>query len=147
MRPMPTAFELRTSSASDLAFCWPIYRDAMQSLAQGLSAWNETAHRRLVEQAVGHTGTSILQAGKADAGWLQVEETRAAMQLRHLYLLPEMRNHGLGTAFLIWMKERADRKRKDLLLEVTANNPALHLCERLGFKTMTTADNKLTMRY
>jgi GNAT superfamily N-acetyltransferase len=147
MRSMPPAFELRSSTSSDLAFCWPIYRDAVQSLVQGLTAWNEAAQRRIVEQAVGHTGTSILQAEKADAGWLQVEETKYAVQLRHLYLLPDMRNRGLGTAFMNWMKERADRKRKDLMLEVMTNNPARHLYDRLGFKAVTTADNKITMRY
>jgi hypothetical protein len=45
------------------------------------------------------------------------------------------------------MKERADRKRKDLLLDVPANSPAKALCERLGFKAVKTADNKVTMRY
>lgn len=144
---MPVAFELRASSPSDLAFCWPIYRDAMQPLAQGLTAWNEAAQQRLVEQTLGHTGTSVLQVDKADVGWLQVEETRHLVQLRHLYLLPERRNRGLGTAFLTWMKERAERKRKDLTLEVMTNNPARRLYERLGFKALSTADNKLTMRY
>jgi ribosomal protein S18 acetylase RimI-like enzyme len=45
------------------------------------------------------------------------------------------------------MKERADRKRKDLVLEVMTNNPAQRLYERLGFKPLTTAGNKVTMRY
>ncbi len=119
----------------------------MQPLAQALTAWNETAQRKLVEQAVGHAGTSIMQVDKANAGWLQVEETKNLVQLRHLYLVPDMRNRGLGTAFLVWMKERADRKFKDLTLEVIANNPARQLYERLGFKALSTTDNKLTMRY
>jgi GNAT superfamily N-acetyltransferase len=130
-----------------LAFCWPIYRESMLPLAEAVTQWNEAAQRKLVEQAVGHAGTSILQAGKADAGWLQVEETGHAVQLRHLYLAAEMRNRGLGTAFLAWMKERADRKRKDLVLEVMTNNPARRLYERLGFKPLTTEGNKVTMRY
>lgn len=141
---MPNAFDLRASSASDLAFCWPIYRDAMLPLTP---AWNETEHRKIVEHAVGHTGTSILQSAKADAGWLQVEETKNVVQLRQIFLLPAMRNRGIGTDFLGWMKERADRKRKDLVLEVLTNNPAQRLYERLGFKPVTTADGKITMRY
>lgn len=144
---MPLAFELRPSSRSDLAFCWPIYRESMLPLTEAVTQWNEAAQQKLVEQAVGHAGTSILQAEKADAGWLQVEETGHAVQLRHLYLAAEMRNRGLGTAFLAWMKERADRKRKDLVLEVMTNNPAQRLYERLGFKPLTTAGNKVTMRY
>ena len=119
----------------------------MQPLTEALTQWNEVAQRQLVEQAVAHAGTSILQAENADAGWLQVEETRNAVQLRHLYLAPQMRNRGLGSAFVAWMKERADRKRKDLVLEVMTNNPARRLYERLGFKPLETAGNKVTMRY
>ena len=144
---MPLAFELRPSNSSDLALCWPIYRDAVQPLAEALAPWNEGAERQLIEKAVAHAGSSILRAENTDAGWLQVEETRHAVQLRHLYLAPQMRNRGLGTAFLAWMKERADRKRKDLVLEVMTNNPAQRLYERLGFKPLTTAANKVTMRY
>ena len=141
---MPLSFDLRASSASDLAFCWPIYRDSMQPL---MPAWNEAAHRKIVEHAIGHTGTSILQSAKVDAGWLQVEETRNVVQLTQIFLLPAMRNRGLGTDFLTWMKERADRKRKDLVVDVMSNNPAQHLYERLGFKAVKTADGKITMRY
>ncbi len=144
---MPLIFELRPSSPADLAFCWPIYREAMQPLTEALMQWNEVAQRRLVEQAVGQAGTSILKSESADVGWLQVEETRNAVQLRHLYLMAPMRNRGLGSAFLAWMKERADRKRKDLVLDVMTNNPAQRLYERLGFKPLTTAGNKVTMRY
>ncbi len=144
---MPQSFELRPSSPSDMAFCWPIYRESMMPLTEAVTQWNEEAQRKLVEHAVGHAGTSILQSEKADAGWLQVEESGHAVQLRHLYLVGPMRNRGLGSAFLVWMKERADRKRKDLVLEVMANNPARRLYDRLGFKPVETAGNKVTMRY
>jgi GNAT superfamily N-acetyltransferase len=141
---MPIAFELRPAAKADLAFCWPIYREAVQPLTAN---WNETEHQRLVEQAVRHAGTSILRADNADKGWVEVAESVGAVELKQLFVLAAERNKGLGTGFLTWMKERADRKRKDLLLEVLANSPARGLCERLGFKAVTTADNKVTMRY
>ncbi len=144
---MPPAFELRPATKSDLPFCWPIYRDSMKPLSEALSGWNEPAQLHIVEKAVINPGTSILRAGNADAGWVQVEETRHVVQLAQLFLLPAARNRGLGTSFLTWMKERADRKRKDLTLEVMTNNPARRLYERLGFKAVTTADNKISMRY
>ena len=62
---MPLAFELRPAVKGDLAFCWPIYRDAVQPL---MANWNEAEHQRLVEQAVRHPGTSILCSDKADRG-------------------------------------------------------------------------------
>jgi GNAT superfamily N-acetyltransferase len=141
---MPLAFELRPAVKADLAFCWLIYRDAVQPLT---AHWNEAERRRLVEQALGHPGTSILRSDKDDKGWVEVSESRHAVELKQLYVLAAARNGGLGTGFLNWMKERADRKRKDLLIEMPAGSPARGLCERLGFKAVTTADDKLTMRY
>lgn len=147
MQAMPITFDLRPAARTDLDFCWPIYRDSMKPLTETFGPWNEAAQRKLVEQAVAHAGTSILRQQAADAGWLQVEESRHAVQLKQLFLIPAVRNQGLGTSFLTWMKERADRKRKDLTLEVLSNNPARRLYERLGFKVVTTAADKITMRY
>ena len=65
---MPLAFELRAAGAPDFAFCWPIYRDAMQLLTQELGEWREPAQQRVVELALGDAGASILQAEGADAG-------------------------------------------------------------------------------
>ena len=78
---------------------------------------------------------------------MQVEETKNVVMLKQIFLLPTARNRGLGTSFLKWMQERADRKRKDLTLDVLNNNPARHLYDRLGFKIVTTAGTKITMRY
>ena len=144
---MPIAFDLRPAAKSDLGFCWPIYRDSMKPLTEAVGQWNEPAQQKIVQQAVADSGTSILREAEADVGWLQVEETRHVVQLKQIFLLPAARNRGLGTSFLTWMKERADRKRKDLTLDVMTNNPALRLYERLGFKAISTANNKITMRY
>ncbi|MBS0546792.1 MAG: GNAT family N-acetyltransferase [Proteobacteria bacterium] len=141
---MPIAFELRPAEKADLAFCWPIYRDAVQPLTAN---WKEADHQRVVEKAVGHAGTSILRSDNANKGWVEVSENGGSVELRQLFIAAEARNKGLGTSFLNWMKERADRKRKDLLVELPANSPARALCERLGFKAVKTAGDKVTMRY
>ena len=144
---MPLSFELRPATRSDLGFCWPIYRDSMKPLTEAVGPWNEAEQQKLIAEAVADAGTSILRQHENDAGWLQVEETRHLVHLQQLFVVPVMRNRGLGTSFLTWMKERAERKRKDLTLDVLANNPARRLYERLGFKVVTTADNKITMRF
>jgi GNAT superfamily N-acetyltransferase len=147
MRPMPLSFELRPATRSDLDFCWPIYPDSMKPLTVAVGPWNEAEQQKLIKEAVAEAGTSILRQHEDDAGWLQVEETRHLVHLQQLFVLPAMRNRGLGTSFLTWMKERAERKRKDLTLDVLANNPARRLYERLVFKVVTTANNKITMRF
>lgn len=144
---MPLDFELRPATRSDLDFCWTIYRDAMRPLTEALGPWNEASQQRLIADAVADDGTSILRQHEDDAGWLQVEETRHIVHLQQLFVVPAARNRGLGTSFLTWMKDRADRKHKDLTLEVMTNNPARRLYERLGFKPLSTSNNKITMRY
>ena len=142
---MPTSFELRPAAKADFNFCWPIYRDALQPLMA--ADWKEPDQRRLVERALADAGSSVLRSDKADAGWLHMTENSQIILLKQLHLLPALRNRGLGTSFIDWMKERADRKRKDLNAELMSNSPARKLLERLGFKPVTTSGSTLTMRY
>jgi len=140
-------FEFRRVQPQDVAFCWSIYRDAMQPLTVELMQWNEANQRRGIEEALGDEGASILVAGDADAGWLHVIETRRDIHLGHLYLAPQQRNRGLGTEFLRWMGERATRKDKNFTLEVLKNNRARGLYERLGFRIIETSPLKHTMQF
>ena len=111
---MSLPFDLRPAAKSDFAFCWPIYRDAVRPQIEAPTEWHEADQRRVVELALADAGSSILRSEGADAGWLHVQETRQVIELKQFQLLPALRNRGLGTSFLDWMKERADRKRKDL---------------------------------
>ena len=131
---MPLSFELRPAAKADFAFCWPIYRDALQPLMEPPTEWREPDRRRIVERALADAGSSILHSEGADVGWLHVAETGQVIELKQFHLLPAVRNRGLGTSFLDWMKARADRKRKDLTAEIMTNSPARRLLERLGFK-------------
>jgi GNAT superfamily N-acetyltransferase len=139
-------FEFRHIQPQDRAFCWMIYREAMQPLTAQLMQWNEETQRRGIEAALSDDDASILVADDADAGWLHVIETRRDIHLGHLYLAPPSRNHGLGTKFLRWMGERAKRKDKGFTLEVLKNNRARALYERLGFRIIQTSALKYTMQ-
>src|SRR5437899_1509774 len=140
-------FSFRRIAAQDFTFCWPIYRDAMQPLTVELMQWNEANQRRGIEEALADEGASILVSGEGDAGWLHVIETRRDIHLGHLYLAPQARNRGLGTKFLRWMGERAQRKDKNFTLEVLKNNRARGLYERLGFRIIETSPLKYTMQF
>ncbi len=139
-------FDFRRIREGDFAFCWTLYRDALQPLSVGLFAWNDAVQQQRVRQALDDAGASILLAENNDAGWLQCSETRFAIHLGHLYLVPERRNHGLGTGFLTWMSERARRKGKDFTLDVMKSNRARALYERLGFRPVKTAGHTVTLR-
>jgi len=144
---MPLSFDLRPAAKSDIAFCWPIYRDTLKPLMEAPTYWHEADQRRIVERALADAGASILRSQGTDAGWLHVEENSQVIGLKQLLVLPALRNRGLGTSLLGWMKERADRKRKDLIVEVMANSPARGLLERLDFKAVPGSSRTVTMRY
>ncbi len=141
-------FEFRRMARGDFAYCWAIYSEAMAPLSTG---WNEQAQRRTIEQAFGEEGASIMVVEKSDAGWLHVSETRFDIHLGHLYLEADRRNQGLGTRFLHWMIERAQRKAKTFTLDVMTNNRARALYERLGFvplgKPAGTSAGKIRMQH
>jgi GNAT superfamily N-acetyltransferase len=137
-------FEFRRVRSGDFTYCWAIYSEALAPLVPG---WNEAAQRRTVEQALAEEGASIMVVDKSDAGWLYVTETRFDIHLGHFYLEADRRNKGLGTRFLQWMSERAERKSKEFTLDVLANNRARTLYERLGFTPTATSAGKIRMKY
>ena len=137
-------FEFRRVRPADFAYCWPIYSEAMASLTAG---WNEPAQRHMVEQALADEGASIMVVDKSDAGWLYVTETRFDIHLGHLYLEADRRNKGLGTRFVQWMIERAQRKDKAFTLDVMTNNRARALYERLGFVVAGTSAGMIRMQH
>ncbi len=140
-------FEFRRVVASDIAFCWPIYRDSMQKLTAELQGWDEPAQRKAIEEALADDNSSILMAANSDAGWLHVEETRREIYLTHLYLDPAARNRGLGSKFLRWMAERAQRKNKSFIVEVLKNCRARSLYERVGFRAVGTSGVAVRMEH
>ena len=139
-------FDFRRVRDNDFDFCWPLYRDALQPLSAGLFRWDDAVQQRHVREALADEGASVLVSDHSDAGWLHVSETRFAIHLGHLYLVPEKRNRGLGTSFLTWMSDRARRKDKDFTLDVMKNNRARVLYERLGFRPVRTAGNTVTLQ-
>jgi GNAT superfamily N-acetyltransferase len=138
-------FDFRRVGAPDFPFCWKLYRDALQPLSVGVFVWSDDVQQRRVQQALGDEGASILLSEGSDAGWLHCSETRFAIHLGHLFLVPEKRNQGLGSGFLRWMSDRARRKDKEFTLDVMKNNPALALYQRLGFKPVKSSPTTVTM--
>ena len=147
-RPHAAVVELRPAVKADLAFC---LADLSRCRFSPLTAnWNEA-------EPHGHASSSRRSAMPAPPSRCMPDKDRQglgrspgkrAFRGAEAALRPAAAsNGGLGTSFLNWMKERADRKRKDLLIEVPAEQPGAGLCERLGFKAVTTADDKVTMRY
>jgi ribosomal protein S18 acetylase RimI-like enzyme len=140
-------FELRPVTGGDFQFCWLLYRDLMKPLTTELLEWNEAGQRRVIEQAMTDSGTSIITVSGSDIGWLQIEETCDELNLGQLYVMPSMQNCGIGTAVVRQLCDRALRESKALTLDVMKNNRARLLYERLGFDTIGSSEYKLNMRW
>ena len=141
-------FRLRPASGGDFQLCWSLYCDLMKPLTMELlEYWDESGQRRMIEETLADSGTSIVVLSGSDIGWLQINETPEEIYLGQLYVTPSMQNRGIGTAVVRRLCDRASRERKALALEVMKNNRARSLYERLGFDTVGSSKYKFNMRW
>jgi ribosomal protein S18 acetylase RimI-like enzyme len=75
----------------------------------------------------------IIVKAEVPIGRLIVDRAADRILLMDLALLPEHRNHGIGTALIRELMAEAQRTGKPLHLHVEPFNPAFKLYERLGF--------------
>ncbi|MCG8547317.1 MAG: GNAT family N-acetyltransferase [Alphaproteobacteria bacterium] len=141
-------FELRPAKREDFDFAWLLYQDLMEPLTVELiGRWNEVGQIMVVKEAMIHEGTAVITLAGVDIGWLQVIESKRAIYLGQIYIHPDIQNHGIGTAILHDLIERAQREGKTLTLDVMRNNRARALYERLGFRTVSETAHKFTMEW
>ncbi len=75
----------------------------------------------------------VIELGSQPVGRMIVDRSATAILLMDIALLPEYRNHGLGTALMRDLLDEADRLHRPVQLHVEDFNPAMHLYLRLGF--------------
>lgn len=76
----------------------------------------------------------VIVADGADAGRLYIYHVEGEIRIMDIALLPEFRNHGIGTALLLEILEEGRRRKSAVTVHVETFNPALRLYERLGFR-------------
>jgi GNAT superfamily N-acetyltransferase len=101
------------------------------SLGNFLAQARELARRR---------GAQVLvaRAGDAPVGFAQLERDGPAAEITQLYVRPDQRGAGLGTA-LTRAALRAAGDARDLWIVADADGRARHLYERFGFRPVWTA--------
>lgn len=67
-------------------------------------------------------------------GRLYVDEWLQELRIVDIALLPQYRNHGIGTYYLKALMQRASKEGKGISIHVEHNNPAMALYTRLGFQ-------------
>jgi GNAT superfamily N-acetyltransferase len=77
----------------------------------------------------------VVMGGGNDIGRLYLARWPARHGIIDLTLLPEYRRHGAGTVLLRDLMDEAAAAGKDVSILVEKFNPAMRLCQRLGFVT------------
>jgi len=67
-------------------------------------------------------------------GRLYVHRRKNEIRIMDIALLPEFRNHGIGSTLLEQILEEGRNRNLPVTIHVERFNPALHLYERLGFR-------------
>ncbi len=76
----------------------------------------------------------IIQVSSEPAGRLYVHDRPEEIRIIDISLLPQFRNHGIGTQLLQEILGQARKSGKTVSIHVEMFNPALRLYERLGFQ-------------
>lgn len=81
---------------------------------------------------------NVIERDGLAVGRILVDEWKDQIRVVDIALLPEHRNSGIGSMLLNQVLDRAEAARKDVTIHVEANNPAMRLYERLGFRRIDT---------
>ncbi len=91
------------------------------------------AQRQSYQNQNPHAQYYVIEHDGQPAGRMIVDRTASAIMLMDIALLPEYRNHGLGTVLVRGLLDEADRDHRPVQLYVEDFNPAMNLYLRLGF--------------
>ena len=144
------AIALRPATPADAEFCYQLHKAAMGEYITAIWGWDEQVQRAFHERAFNPHRWQIITVGQADAGMLDVEYRPEEIYLSRIEIDPRYQGHGVGTRIISALLDEAQRKGKDLVLDVlTVNRRAYALYQRLGLTEVARhgdRDIKITMR-
>ena len=144
------AIALRSATPADAEFCYQLHKAAMGEYVTAIWGWDEQIQRAFHERAFNPHRWQIITVGQADAGMLDVEYRPEEIYLSRIEIDPRYQGHGVGTRIISALLDEAQRKGKDLVLDVlTVNRRAYALYQRLGLTEVARHgdnDTKITMR-
>lgn len=89
----------------------------------------------------------IIMLDERPIGRVLVERSESENRGVDIALLPEYRNGGIGKMLVQELLDEAARAGKPFRISVVKSNPALHLYERLGFKTTGDTGTQFLMEW
>jgi ribosomal protein S18 acetylase RimI-like enzyme len=146
---MPPAVALRPVSPGDEELLFRVYASTRAN-ELAVVPWDQAqkeaflraqfdAQARWYREHYAAARHDVVLVDGAPCGRLYVYRGDAEIRIVDIALLPERRNHGVGTALLQDLLAEADAAGKRVTIHVERFNPALRFYERLGF---TVAEDK-----
>jgi ribosomal protein S18 acetylase RimI-like enzyme len=134
------AFALRAALPTDVEFEQFLYASTREDLRplgpevfDGLVGMQFRAQSMSIKLDHPDAERKIVLVDGAPVGRLVVDASAEHVEVIDIAILPQYRNHGIGTGVLRGVLAHADRIGRAVRLHVEKQNRAMHLYERLGF--------------
>ncbi|HZS46112.1 MAG TPA: GNAT family N-acetyltransferase [Blastocatellia bacterium] len=137
---------LRPATPDDLIFARAIYYETQRWVIEHYFGWNEANENEKFLNNFNAEKAQIIVIDSMNAGWLQVFEDDANIEVGGIYISNQFQNRGAGTLLLTWIMNDAESKRKTVTLSTAKINPARRLYERLGFRPVREDERKIYMQ-
>ena len=134
---------LRPIQPEDMDFLYRLYHSTRE-LELDTVAWSQeqkaaftlmqfNAQHQYYQENYTSADFLVILAGGEPAGRLYIARWPEEIRIVDIALLPEYRNHGIGTRLLKELLAEGERAGKPVSIHVESFNPARRLYERLGF--------------
>lgn len=131
-----TNFTLLAASEQDKYSIFEAFELSMRKYVEWAWGWDEESQRNNFWKNFPVENLKLICVDGKIAGAIYVEEHAQYRWVRTVFLKPEFQGKGIGSALLSQEADLARCENKFLVLKVIKINPAKHLYERLGFKTV-----------
>ena len=138
-----TQFKLRQATDEDFPRCLHIRNEAMRDYIVQIRGWDEDYEERRFRGHFHPDKTRVVLSDDRVIGFLGVREEDDALYVAQVYLVPEHRGRGIGTAL---MRDLLAQGRPVVLKVTKLNTGARRLYERLGFRVESEDVDSLHMR-
>jgi putative acetyltransferase len=138
---------LRDAQADDQEFIFEAYKKSLKEHVDWAWGWNEEFQRAGFWTHHPLAQFRVIEVDGKRAGGIHVAESDAVNFVRLIFLLPQFRMRGLGSALLMQEAEHASKEHKALSLKVIKSNPAKSLYDRLGFIEVAQDEVSYEMRW
>ena len=138
-----TQFTLRQATDEDFPKCLGIRNGAMREYIERIRGWDEDYEERRFRGHFHPDKTRVILSDDRMIGFLGVREEVDALYVAQMYLIPEYRGRGIGTALV---RELLAEVRPVVLKVTKLNTGARRLYERLGFRVKSEDADSFRMR-